>query len=67
MHREVSQREMIDALRELAKVNIFSNNNSIQTNDCCVSSCLQNRTDAIRDKVLELIQCWSHGLGKLVE
>ena len=25
----------------------------------------KNGPDAIREKVLELIQCWSHGLGKL--
>ncbi|CAF0835118.1 unnamed protein product [Adineta steineri] len=42
IHKEVSQRDMIDALRELAK----------------------NGPDIIRDKVLELIQCWSYGLGQ---
>ncbi|CAF5203975.1 unnamed protein product, partial [Rotaria magnacalcarata] len=40
IHKEVSQRDMIDTLRELTK----------------------NGPDVIRDKVLELIQCWSHGL-----
>lgn len=25
---------------------------------------LQNGPDPIREKVLELIQCWSHGLGR---
>ncbi|CAF1370632.1 unnamed protein product [Rotaria magnacalcarata] len=42
IHKEVSQRDMIDTLRELTK----------------------NGPDVIRDKVLELIQCWSHGLGQ---
>ncbi|CAF4577976.1 unnamed protein product [Rotaria sp. Silwood1] len=42
IHKEAAQRDMIDALRELAK----------------------NGPDLIRDKVLELIQCWSYGLGQ---
>ncbi|CAF0788042.1 unnamed protein product [Adineta ricciae] len=42
VHKEVAQRDMVEALRELAK----------------------NGPDVIRDKVCELIQCWSHGLGQ---
>ncbi|CAF4266902.1 unnamed protein product [Rotaria sp. Silwood2] len=42
VHKEAAQRDMVDALRELAK----------------------NGPDLIRDKVLELIQCWSYGLGQ---
>ncbi|UJR37700.1 hypothetical protein I4U23_030395 [Adineta vaga] len=42
VHKELAQRDMVDALRELAK----------------------NGPDVIRDKVLELLQCWSHGLGQ---
>ncbi|CAF1607571.1 unnamed protein product [Rotaria sordida] len=42
IHKEAAQRDVVDALRELAK----------------------NGPDLIRDKVLDLIQCWSYGLGQ---
>ncbi|CAF0860899.1 unnamed protein product [Rotaria sp. Silwood1] len=42
IHKEVAQKDMIEALKELAK----------------------NGPEPIRDKVLELIQCWSYGLGQ---
>ncbi|CAF1305732.1 unnamed protein product [Rotaria sordida] len=42
IHKEVAQKDMMDALKELAK----------------------NGPEQIRDKILELIQCWSYGLGQ---
>jgi len=60
IHKEVSQRDMVDALRELAKVKYF-----IIIKKMNKFFVFKNGPDVIRDKVLELIQCWSHGLGIL--
>ncbi|CAF2561729.1 unnamed protein product [Rotaria sp. Silwood2] len=42
IHKEVAEKDVMDALKELAK----------------------NGPEQIRDKVLQLIQCWSYGLGQ---
>jgi len=60
IHKEVSQKDMVDALRELAKVKYF-----ITKKTKINFFVFKSGPDVIRDKVLELIQCWSHGLGIL--